>query len=809
MERNHQAIPRAWSSLSLRLSTVFVALLVAAALAVGYLFDRGRAEALEQRELDHLRLHAERGADELGRFVRQLRGDVLFLADTPPILGIHRALERGGVDHVGNSTLEQWEERLQQIFLSFAEARPEYFQIRLIGVQDQGREIVRVERASANLRVIPNDALQRKGQRYYFQEASRLKPGSVYLSRIDLNREHGRISLPHMPTLRAATPVQDPSGNLFGVVVVNMDMGLAFARADSFRDTAESAYIADERGDFLLHPQPGRAFAHELGAPFRLADAFPDHAERLARAPAAGGAFLQVPGTEGELVAYSTGRAWDPGDPTRRLVYILTEPVDQVLHNIGLMRRDSLLGMGGLLVLAILLVVIMVRRLTRSLSVLAKASGAIAEGDYRVSLPMVDSGEVGSLVFAFQHMAAEVERREVALAELNRDLERRVDERTRELAHQHNLQRLILDNIADGVVVSDCDGHFLLWNRKAEQMVGSGPEEVPPGLWSSHFGLFRDESGDPVPVEELPLVRAIHGESTDNTELYLHNPKCMQGRWALITARPLYDMDGTIAGGVAVLVDVTEQKRLHERVQGNRIEIAKVGRLALSAEVASSAAHQLSQPIAAMCNYAGAAVRLHDQGRLAEGELSDILSRIEGLATQSGEILDKLRARIRRRQQPPIPVDVNQVVASCLDLLRDRLERQGVKLELRSGEGLPMLIGDPIELEQVLVQLVSNALDAMESTERGERRLVVHTGHDLEGDLVTVEIGDTGPGVSKALAERLFEPWETDKPGALGIGLSIAQTIVEAFGGRIRMEKGAAGGASFWVELPVSREAKG
>ena len=147
--------PTRWGSLSLRLTAVFVAVLVTAAFAVGYLFDRGRTEAVERREREQLRLDAERGADEVDGFVRRLRADVLFLADTPPIHGIRRALEAGGTDRNDPSTLQQWTERLQQIFLAFGAARPEYFQLRFIGAPSEGRELVRVDRTEKGLIATP------------------------------------------------------------------------------------------------------------------------------------------------------------------------------------------------------------------------------------------------------------------------------------------------------------------------------------------------------------------------------------------------------------------------------------------------------------------------------------------------------------------------------------------------------------------------------------------------------------------------------------------------------------------------------
>ena len=138
--------PTRWGSLSLRLTAVFVAVLVTAAFAVGYLFDRGRTEAVERREREQLRLDAERGADEVDGFVRRLRADVLFSPTRPRSTASVAPSRPDGTDRNDPSTLQQWTERLQQIFLAFGAARPEYFQLRLIGAPSEGRELVRVDR---------------------------------------------------------------------------------------------------------------------------------------------------------------------------------------------------------------------------------------------------------------------------------------------------------------------------------------------------------------------------------------------------------------------------------------------------------------------------------------------------------------------------------------------------------------------------------------------------------------------------------------------------------------------------------------
>ncbi len=798
-----------WRALSLRLSAVFVVLLVGAATAVGYLFDRGRAEALAERDLEQLRLHAERAADEVDRLIKRLGDDVQLLSQTPPIQGICRALSASGQDVPGGSTLDQWEERLQHIFLVFAGARPDYLEIRLLGVEAGVGELVKVARPAPGATVVPSQGLGVGPVGLDLHALSSLAPGAVHFGRLESDRGRGEDQTPARVRLSAATPVRDADAGLVGLLLVRMDLGPALERAGFFAKGVGRLSITDEQGEPLLHPEATTSMGPEGGPPARPARALPGDGVLPAVGVSQQVALTPVSGAGAEHLAYVTERRWDTEDPERRLTFVLTQSNAKPLRDLDVLRRESFLGMGALLLLATVLVALLVRRQTGSLSALAGASEAIARGDFQVALPPADGSEVGSLVRAFRHMAAEVEQREEALAALNQDLEQRVEERTAELTRQRDLQRLILDSVADGVVVTDRDGRFVLWNRKAEQIVGSGPEAVPPESWSAHFGVYRDESGEPLPMEELPLVRAIRGEATDSTELYLRNPARAEGRWTQVTARPLRDHDEGISGAVAVLLDMTEKRCLQARVQAHRAELRKFGRLFLGAEIASTTAHQLSQPLGALCNYAGAAVRLHQQGRLGETDLGDMLERIEHLSVQAGAILDRLRARIRRTDNPATTFDVDAVVSSCLEFLEERIQREGVRVECRRDVDIPQLLGDPLELEHALIQLVSNALEAMEEVERGGRRLTLGTGHDHQAGVVTIEIADTGPGVSAALCERLFDAWETDKPDALGIGLSIVHTIIESFGGRIRMEPGVTAGALFRIELPVVRGAQG
>ena len=791
-------------SLSLRLGALFVILLLAAALLAGFLFDRGRAESMEQRELGQLKLHAARAADLLGQQLERLRRDTLFLVGTPPVQGIRRSLAAGGADPVDGSTVAQWRERLQQIFLAFAETRPEYFQLRLIGAADGGRELVRVERDVNGLHVVSPADFQRKGHRYYFERAAQLPAVSLYLSRIDLNRENGRIEPDQRPTLRAATPVREPGGEVFGVIVVNLDVGVVFQYLKGHMNESERLYVVDEDGNFLQHPDPDKTFGFERGRPFRLSDVLVEPAQNV------GGLFFLNEGAEQET-AFAVTEYLDGTDTGCSLTLLLSKPTALIEEQAGAMRRENLAVMGILFLGAVLIALFMVRHLTGSLRQVTLAADAIAHGDYEKSLPSVSGSEVGVLIRAFRRMSEEVRSRESALADLNRNLEGLVDERTQdlersraELDRQQALQRLVLEGIDDGVIVADTRGRFLFWNRKASAIIGSGPEDVDPGSWSEHYGVYHSEAGALVPAEDLPLIRAIRGEPTDNLDVFLRRREG-DGRWISLVGRPLHDPDGKLEGGVVTLMDITERKRLQGRLREHEGELARVGRLALMGEIAGMASHQLSQPVAAISNYAGAAIQLQRSGRLDQDRLTEILDHINRLSARAGRALDNLRSLVRRREASPRGVDLNAVIRSCLEVLSDRLTRAGVHAECDLAEQLPHIGGDPMELEQLLMHLVVNALDALEQVPREQRRLWIRTARGA--GRVLVEVRDSGRGVDPELEDRLFDPWVTHKKDGLGIGLSIVRTLAENHRGRVWMTQAEPTGTVFSVEFQLGEDA--
>ncbi|MGD8931308.1 MAG: ATP-binding protein, partial [Chromatiales bacterium] len=765
-------------SLSLRFGFLVIGIMLAVVLSVSYLFDRERAQVLEANERERVSLHAERAADELVHSIARLHSDVLFLARTPQLQGlrqpsnnIRRQTQYGGTPNPDYTPVEQ-------LFLALAHSRPEYFQLRLIGMGQGKPELVRIERRQTGLSRVEPDALQHKGDRSYVQEAMDLQAGEVRLSRIDLNREHHRISQPETATLRATTPVLNDDGSIFALIVINMDMLQVLCRMVQNIPTKGHLFLLNQEGDFLYHPDPSKAMGFEHDRPYRLTDAFPEQAAVIA--------------------------GLDPGQG------LLTESLLNAYLEMASARLESYMIIALLVILASALALILSHRWTASLRALAAASHGISRGDYGMRVPNANGGELGKLSAAFRHMIEILKRREDQLHRLNQDLEQQVSARSQELAasqdrlsREQMLLESILDHVGDGVIAVDKQGRFLLWNRRAQELLGMGAAAVPPARWSRHFGIYRTPNSEPLPLRELPLMRALQGETVRNQELYIHNPDNAQGCWVSVFARPLYTKEGKIMGAVAVLVDSEESHRLMEQHEIQSSELARIGHLLLIAQIVDTVSHRLSQPLAAIANYAGAALQLHTTGMLGDKQLGDILERISRQAQRAGEQLDELRELTLRSNQDYSSLDVNSLVQTALELLSNRLQRLQISVELNLNPDLPKILGQKIELQQALVHILVHAMESLAATRNQTRHLQLVTRRSINGKHIQIAVGDNGPGIPPELRAQVFEAWLSSKSETLGLGLAVVRNIVENHNGQVRVEDRGDKLTWFMIELPI------
>lgn len=382
---------------------------------------------------------------------------------------------------------------------------------------------------------------------------------------------------------------------------------------------------------------------------------------------------------------------------------------------------------------------------------------------------------------------------------------RQLEASRNELARERDLLHTILDQAGDGVVAVDAQGHFLHWNQRAAEILGMGPDDLPSDNWPDHYGLYRP-SGELLAADDLPLVRALRGETVNGQELLVRNPGQPDGRRIEVYARPLGADSPVPNGAIALLMDVEDIRRRHEQHRLQSREQSKIGRLALVGQVVDTATHRLSQPLAAIANYAAAAQQLHANDRLDDKRLKEILDHISRLAERGAMGLEALRALTRRGGRPYGRVDTNAVALAALTLLEEPIQARGIAVETQLAPEPPMVLGRGAELQQAVAHLLLNAVEAISAGHLEKRRLILTTALIPEhGGRVRIEVADNGPGIPAELHDTLFEPWVTSKPEALGLGLSVARGIAQSHLGDVILGKyGDEGLTRFTIELPAA-----
>jgi PAS domain S-box-containing protein len=247
---------------------------------------------------------------------------------------------------------------------------------------------------------------------------------------------------------------------------------------------------------------------------------------------------------------------------------------------------------------------------------------------------------------------------------------------------------------------------------------------------------------------------------------------------------------------------VIERKQMDERVRQHQRELAHVGRLSLVGELSAGLAHELHQPLAAIVNYAGACERRLDADPENRDQTLYLVRRIREVALHGGETIKRVKRFARKDDPPRRLLDLNDLVRRAADLAEPETRRNGLTVRLDLDAGLPMVEVDGIQIEQVILNLVTNALEAMSANgNRAAHELTIRSCAETNG-AVTLTVSDNGPGIDPRIRDSLFEPFSSTKTAGLGLGLSISRSIIEGHGGQIWARGNPAGGAIFGFTLP-------
>jgi PAS domain S-box-containing protein len=356
------------------------------------------------------------------------------------------------------------------------------------------------------------------------------------------------------------------------------------------------------------------------------------------------------------------------------------------------------------------------------------------------------------------------------------------------LRQSENRIRAILRAIPDWMFLTTVDGVFVDYHARDETKL-----HVPPSY-------FLGKNVRDILPESIGLmltqafVRVAASDEPETIEYTLP----ADGEERFFEAR-IVRCDGDKI--LSIVSDVTDRRKGEHEADVHRREMAHLSRVAMLGELTGTLAHELSQPLAAVRSNAQAARLFLNRQPLDIAELQATLDDIISNNKRASAVIEGLRALLRKEVNPSGPVDVNDIVRDVVDLARSEIVSRRITLTTTLSSGIQSVFGNRVQLQQVLLNLVLNACDAMSETPPGQRQLTVATV--LQGGFVHLVVSDRGVGIPGGQLERVFEPFVTFREHGLGLGLAISRSIVSAHGGSIRAENNADGGATFRCLLPV------
>ena len=350
----------------------------------------------------------------------------------------------------------------------------------------------------------------------------------------------------------------------------------------------------------------------------------------------------------------------------------------------------------------------------------------------------------------------------------------------------------VLEELHAAVFVTDQDnGEILYANRSLEQLIKTDPRKLNAMTLGQHFGL-----GDF--TQKPDRDRFAEPSRAGFVTREIRSPN--DGRWYLVQTGPI-PWKSSRRVCVQVITDISAQKRTQALKQQHQDMLHQTARLAALAEISSSLAHEVNQPLMAIASYNDACLRMLNASLFDKNEVITALQRCREQALRAGKIISRVRDFLRSKQPTPTLCNVNSLVCESLEFLETQLEDGEVSTELLLSDTLPMTQADQTLLIQVIVNLVQNAIDAMAQSIPAHRNLLISTAKTNENAII-VSVTDQGTGIPAEITQQLFTPLFTTKAQGMGLGLAICRSVVEAHGGRIWHSANLDGGSTFHFTLP-------
>ena len=725
---------------------IIIPLLLLFTIAAGWYLHVSARERILHQEAEELTYQTHLRENLLLREIDDARLKVRFLYSTPPVQGLVRATQNNGVDPYDGTRLSQWKLRLETIFEAYLENNPSVSQARYIGIADQGRELVRVERTLGNIKVVEPTRMQRKADRDYFKQVSKLGPQQIYISEINLNREFGKVVFPYQPTYRAGIPVYDADGDLFGMLVINIDAREILNELQSGLPAGVGLLLLNSTDGFIAHPDADNVFSQDLGTTtdwHNVYQILEDRHFRLER--------LREQSSGVEYYAMESVISIPHSDNGHFMRLVLKTPVALVEEELFHQSTQSLVVAGGVLALVIVFLVIYQANVSKDLRISEAQAQfeAIIEGSSDAIVGMNTLGVVTSWNTSAQDILGYSPRQ----------------------ASGQSLEHLMA--------------------------VGSRQQELDQAIKQVAMGKYH---------EPLRLVLTRRNQSLLHVSMAL-SPIMLDSLTVVGVAAIIRDVTSQVEAEEEIQkMNASLEKQVRERTA----ELESARNEALSASRTKSSfianvSHEMRTPLNGIIGMHKLLRRatLPEQRNqyLAMAETS-----AESLAVLINDVLDLSKIEAGKLELESIGYNLMAMVSDVVMSMSIKAHEKNIELILDVAELQHSAVtGDRGRLRQILTNLIGNAI---KFTETGWVKLTVRTELTKSKQVqVCLQVQDTGVGIAAEKQASIFEAFSqedssvTRRFGGTGLGLSITRQLCHLLGGEIRCESEKDKGCTFTCTL--------
>ncbi|GEM_PF-631551 len=762
-------------SIVTKITAVFSFLVLMISTLVGYISYNAGSRLLEETESARLNQALQTVEREFAIMFEGVSADVLFLSDIPAL----KYIAEYQADYPIQAPTPLTEAELlacsSGTFLGFMQNREFYSQTRFIGRANNGRELIRVERNKTGLQVVKAEDLQEKGTQDYFQATLPLEDNQLYLSSIHLNQEHGAIEIPYTPTVRAATPIHSSNQEHVGILIIDVEMQKLFHKIQQNLPQNMRLYIANQDGDYLLHPDESKIFSFDLGKRHLMQEEFPQTQilfENLQNE------FLDISlssithPTE-ENFAYFARMQFSPDKLQNAILHVGILLPHNVATGKWTILMDSLNKALFLCALGILFTFYFAFLLTNPLKKITLAVSRFSKGEHQVDLCLNRTDEIGELARTCQMMANQIRWQLLRLED-----------------EKHRLQT-IFNTAAEAIVVINEQGsiesvnHSLekLFGYKEYELLGKNINLLMPEAF--HVDLKEEEQNTTtdIPVRLLNGGQELQGHHKNGQVLQLH---VGISEFSIAHGRKFVGMVHDIS-----LRKQAEQALLAERDRAEAANRAKSSFLA-------NMSHEFRTPLNGILGYTQL-LRRDAQLLPTQRESVNIIHRSgEHLLALINDILDLSKIEAERLEIVPIELDFRSFIKDLNYLFKARAAQKRVAFMCEETTPLPNgIYADGKRLRQVLLNLLGNAI---KFTDQGRVNFQV----GLHDGVLTFDIIDTGIGIPDADLESIFHPFHQvenhiQSLEGTGLGLAITRRLVEMMQGTVEVESQEGCGSHFHV----------